>query len=84
MDTFVKKCHVESSKPSVVVKKKRKKGVLTNISVKEKKQQQMIQVIIICVKPAMWKMNIKKKRLKVHQIAYQVRNVTMLIVTSIL
>ena len=37
MDTFVKKCHVESSKPSVVVKKKRKKGVLTNISVKEKK-----------------------------------------------
>ena len=83
MDTSVKKCHVESSKPSVV---KKEKGVLTNISVKKKrkKQQQMIQVIIIYIKPAMWKKNRKEKRLKVYQIAYQVRNVIMLIVTSIL
>ena len=34
MDTSVKKYHVKSSKPSVV-KKKRKKSVLTNISVKK-------------------------------------------------
>ena len=33
MEAYVKKCHVESSKNSVVVKKKRKKGVLTNNSV---------------------------------------------------
>ena len=85
IDTSVKKCHVESSKPSVV-KKKRKKGVLTNILVKKLKKnyQQMIQAIIICVKPAMWKNNIKTKRLKIHQIYYQVRNFIMFLVTSIL
>ena len=85
IDTSVKKCHVESSKPSVV-KKKRKKGVLINILVKKLKEnyQQMIQAIIICVKPAMWKKNIKTKRLKILQISYQVRNFIMFIVTSIL
>ena len=36
MDTYVKKCLVESSKPSAV-KKKRKKDVLTKISVKKSK-----------------------------------------------
>ena len=76
IDTSVKKCYIESSKPSVV-KKKRKNDVLTNISVKKSKkknQQQMIQVIIICIKPTMWKNNLKKKRLNVRQISYQVRN----------
>ena len=38
METYVKKCHVESSKPYVVVKKKRKKSVLTNNSFKKSKR----------------------------------------------